>query len=228
MTVTDLTALLTSNPYPGRGVLCARTRSGTVLGGYFLTGRSDASKDRALRVEQDRLLVGPLAPSEHDPLRHYEAALTTPDWLVLGNGEQVSEVTRRLRDGTSPTDALGGLEYEPDPPIRTSRITALLSRDGGRTAVLGAARPSSGTRPTSNVMTLTVQALEPGEAVLLTTYQSDGRTVSVAAPFHETAVAARDAAELLDEIWSALDPELRVAAAVLDPVDGPASVLLSA
>ena len=223
--MTDLTALLTSNPYPGRGVLCARTRSGTVLGGYFLTGRADASKDRALRVDGDRLLVGPLAPGGHDPLRHYEAALATPDWLVLGNGEQVSEVTERLRKGAGPAEALGGLEYEPDPPIRTSRITALLSRDGGRTAVLGAARPSSGTRPTSNVMTLTVQDLEPGEAVLLTTYQSDGRTVSVAAPFHETAVAARDAAELLDEIWSALNPEFRVTAVVLDPAQGPASAV---
>jgi IMP cyclohydrolase len=223
--MTDLTTLLTSNPYPGRGVLCARTRSGAVFGGYFLTGRSGASKDRALRVEGDRLLVAPLAPGEHDPLRHYEAALTTPDWLVLGNGEQVAEVTERLRKGTAPAEALGGLEYEPDPPIRTSRITALLSRDGGRVAVLGAARPSSGTRLTSNVMTLTVQDLEPGEAVLLTTYQSDGRTVSVAAPFHETTVAASDAAELLNEIWSALNPEFRVAAVVLDPVRGPASAV---
>jgi IMP cyclohydrolase len=223
--MTDLTALLTSNPYPGRGVLCARTRSGAVLGGYFLTGRSSASKDRALRVDGDRLLVGPLAPGEHDPLRHYEAALATPDWLVLGNGEQVAEVTERLRKGISPAEALGGLEYEPDPPIRTSRITALLSRDGGRTAVLGAARPSSCTRLTTNVMTLTVQDLEPGEAVLLTTYQSDGRTVAVAAPFHETAVAAQDAAELLDEIWSALNPEFRVAAVVLDPAQGPASAV---
>ncbi|WP_370132275.1 IMP cyclohydrolase [Streptacidiphilus sp. EB103A] len=102
--MTELTALLTANPYPGRGVLCARTRSGAVLGGYFLTGRSIASKNRALRVEGDRLLVGPLAPSEHDPLRHYEAVLATRDWLVLGNGEQVSEVTERLRKGASPAD----------------------------------------------------------------------------------------------------------------------------
>lgn len=223
--MTDLKTLLSSNPYPGRGVLVARTLSGTVLGGYFLTGRSAASKDRALRLVGDELLVGPTAETEHDPLRHYAAALATPDWLVFGNGEQVSEVTGRLRKGASAADSLGGLEYEPDPPIRTSRITALLSRDGGRTAVLGAARPSSGSRLTTNVMTVTVQDLEPGEAVLLTTYRSDGQTVSVAAPFDETTVISNDGPELLDEIWSALNPEYRVAAVVLDPTRGPGSVI---
>ncbi|MFD7864039.1 IMP cyclohydrolase [Streptomyces sp. NPDC057682] len=223
--MTDLTDLLSANPYPGRGVLCARTRSGAVLGAYFLTGRSAASKDRALRVNGDELTVGPVAPVEHDPLRHYAAALHTADWLVFGNGEQVAQVAGRLDKDIAPAESLGGLEYEPDPPIRTSRITALLSRDGGRTAVFGAARPSRGSRTSSNVMTLTVRDLEPGEAVLLTTYRSDGSTVAVAGPFDETTVAAHDGPELLDEIWSALNPAYRVAAVVLDPERGPASAL---
>ncbi|MGW4808570.1 IMP cyclohydrolase, partial [Kitasatospora sp. NPDC004272] len=157
--MSDLTDLLSSNPYPGRGVLCARTRSGAVLGGYFLTGRSAASKDRAVRPVGGELVVGPVAEVEHDPLRHYTAATATDEWLVFGNGEQVAQVTERLRGGASATESLSGLEYEPDPPIRTSRVTALISRDGGRRAVLGAARPSSGTRPSSNVMAPTVRAL---------------------------------------------------------------------
>ncbi|GGX14772.1 hypothetical protein GCM10010297_40180 [Streptomyces malachitofuscus] len=217
--------LLSANPYPGRGVLCARTHSGAVLGGYFLTGRSAASRDRALRVVDGDLVVGPSAAGEHDPLRHYAAATTTRDWLVLGNGEQVSQVAGRLRGGAAPTVALGGLEYEPDPPIRTSRITALISRDGGRSAVLGAARPSRAARPSTNVMTLAVQDLEPGEAVLLTTYESDGERVSVAAPYSETTVEARTGEDLLQEIWSALDARFRIAATVVDPVEGPSKAL---
>jgi hypothetical protein len=91
--------------------------------------------------------------------------------------------------------------------------------------VLGAARPSSGTRLPTNVMTLTVQELDPGEAVLLTTYRSDGRTVAVGAPYEETTVRAADGPDLLEEIWNALHPEYRVAAAVLDPAAGPASAI---
>ncbi|WP_406438512.1 IMP cyclohydrolase [Streptomyces sp. NBC_01613] len=212
--------LLAANPYPGRGVLCARTHSGAVLGGYFLTGRSPASRDRALRLIDGELVVGPLAPGEHDPLRHYAAVTATSDWLVVGNGEQVAQAAQRLRAGASPTDALSGFAYEPDPPIRTSRLTALISRDGGRTTVFGAARPSRAARLTSNVMTLAVQDLQAGEAVLLTTYESDGQQVSVAAPFTEVTVNARNGAELLDEIWGALDERFRIAAAVIDPTEG--------
>jgi len=220
----DLSDLLSGNPYPGRGVLCARTLSGAYAGGYFLTGRSAASRDRALRVDGDELLVGPTAVAEHDPLRHYVAATVTPEWLVLGNGEQVSQVTARLLAGAAATVALGGLEYEPDPPIRTSRITALVSREGS-VAVLGAARPSSGSRHAANVMTLTVRDLEPGEGILLTTYRSDGTEVATAAPFDEVSVTAQDNLQLLEQIWSALNPAYRVAAAVLDPATGPRSLL---
>lgn len=222
----DLRTLLASNPYPGRGVLCARTWSGEVLGGYFLTGRSAASRDRSLRADGAELVVEPAVPAGHDPLRHYTAAVSTGSWLVFGNGEQVVRVASRLRAGDSPADALGGLEYEPDPPIRTSRITALLSRDGGRTAVLGAARPSSGSRVAANVMTLTVRDLEPGEAVLMTTYHSDGEAVLTAAPYEEAVIAARNGTELLDEVWDALEPAFRIAAAVLDPGQGPAGAVL--
>ncbi|HEY6786521.1 MAG TPA: IMP cyclohydrolase [Trebonia sp.] len=219
-----LPALLSGNAYPGRGVLCARTLCGGTAGAYFLTGRSAASRDRALRLDGEDLLVEPTGATGHDPLRHYIAATATPRWLVLGNGEQVSQVAARLRSGTAATEALGGLEYEPDPPIRTSRVTALLSRDGA-TAVLGAARPSTGTRLTANVMTLTVTDLEPGEGILLTTYRSDGATVAVASPFDEVSVTARNNAELLDEVWSSLNPGYRVAAVVLDPARGPGTFL---
>ncbi|MFG2626870.1 IMP cyclohydrolase [Streptomyces sp. NPDC048473] len=224
--MTDLTTLLTENPYPGRGVFCARTLSGEVYGGYFLTGRSAASRDRTLLPRGDELVVAPTAASAHDVLRHYVAAQTTADWLVFGNGEQVSTVADRLRTGASATDSLGDLAHEPDPPILTSRITALLSKEGPHTAVFGAARPSSGARTSANVMTLTVKDLEPGDVVLLTTYRSNGVDVATAPPFAVAVTGARTPEELLDEVWASLAGEYRIAAAVLDPAKGPVAALL--
>ncbi|MFJ8854861.1 hypothetical protein [Streptomyces sp. NPDC102437] len=58
-------------------------------------------------------------------------------------------------------------DHEPDPPILTARITALLSRTAPHPAVFGAARPSCGARTSSDVMTLTVEDVEPGDAALL-------------------------------------------------------------
>ncbi|MFD5858365.1 IMP cyclohydrolase [Streptomyces chartreusis] len=227
--MTDLSTYLSGNRYPGRGILYARVRSGDNVIAYFLTGRSPASRERTLHIAGDDLVVAPSNASDHDPLRHYTAAENAGDWLVVGNGEQVTQVADRVRAGAPAQLALGDLEYEPDPPIHTSRITALVSRDGGREGVLGAARRSrAGGREAADVMTLTVRDLAPGDAVLLTTYESDGDSVATAVPYVECAVAAEHADGLLDEIWVALNPKLRIAAAVLDPAEGPTGALLRA
>ncbi|MEU5973894.1 IMP cyclohydrolase [Streptomyces sp. NPDC047315] len=209
--------VLEGNRYPGRGVLWARTLDGAVCGGYFLTGRSAASRERVLRRGEGELVVGPVEVVGHDPLRHYVAARERGEWLVFGNGEQVAEVSDRLGDGRRPVEALGGLEYEPDPPIHTPRITVVAELRSGRDAWFGGARRSRGGRTAADVVTLAVRDLEPGDAVLMTTYHSDGQLVETAASFVEFRTGAGSRDELLEEVWGALAPEFRVAATVFEP-----------
>jgi IMP cyclohydrolase len=206
--------VVAANRYPGRGVLWARTRGGELCGGYFLTGRSAASRARALRRGDG---VSPTTESGHDPLRHYVAARERDGWLVFGNGEQVAAVSDRLQAGLAPAEALAGLEYEPDPPIFTARITVAADLRGGRGAWFGAARRSRGGRPAADVLTLAVGDLVPGDAVLMTTYRSDGDQVATGEPFVEARTDAADRDELLAELWGALSPQFRVAAAVFEP-----------
>lgn len=210
-----LSEALEANPYPGRGILCARTADGTVVGGYFVTGRSEASREREIRcTDSGELAVVARGDVDFDPLRHYIAVTASPEWLVIGNGAQVSTVAERLAGGEQPAVALDGLEHEPDGPIFTDRITAVMQRPGGRLAVMGAARKSAAARSASNIVVMTVRDLEPGEGVLLTTYRSDGQVIE-GGEFAEVSVAAKDGAELLDEVWSSLNPSYRVAAVVL-------------
>ena len=212
----DLSRVLAENAYPGRGILCARTGDGGVVGSYFVTGRSQASREREIRpTDTGELAVATKSDVGFDPLRHYIAATASPEWLVFGNGAQVAAVAARLARGEQPSTALDNLEHEPDAPINTDRITAIMQRPLGHLAVMGVARCSTGARRASNIVTMTVRDLEPREAVLLTTYRSDGQTIAGGQPFIETSCAARDGAELLDEIWSALNPAYRVAAMVL-------------
>jgi IMP cyclohydrolase len=208
---------VTANRYPGRGVLWARTLSGALCGGYFLTGRTAASKARRLHQGPGELIVSPTGVSGHDPLRHYVAAREREDWLVFGNGEQTTAVSDRLQKGRTPTEAMADLEYEPDPPIFTSRITVAAELRSGREAWLGAARRSRGGRSATDLMTLAVRDLAPGDVVLMTTYRSDGHHVVTAEPFLEARTGAVDQAGLLDEVWAALTPEFRVAMAVFEP-----------
>jgi hypothetical protein len=67
------------------------------------------------------------------------------------------------------------------------------------------------------VLTLAVRGLGPGDAVLMTTYRSDGQQVATGEPFLEARTGAVDPGELLKEVWAALDPEFRVAVAVFEP-----------
>jgi IMP cyclohydrolase len=216
----ELTALLGANAYPGRGLVLAGAAEGPLVA-YFVTGRSPASQQREIRRGAGgELLVSPLGEGADDPLRHYAAARMSDRWLVVGNGRQVDTVLERLEAGQAPQVALDGLEHEPDEPIFTDRITVVVSRAKPVVAVLGVARRSAGGRTTSDIHTLVVREPAPGDAVLLTTYKSDGETIEGGRPFLEATCAATDAAGLLEMVWASLGPQFRVAATVLDPARG--------
>jgi IMP cyclohydrolase len=211
----DLTALLAANPYPGRGLVFAGTPAGPLVG-YFVTGRSPASREREIKLAGEALVVAPLGEGADDPLRHYAAARQSADWLVCGNGRQVDTVLERLENGAVPAIALTDLEHEPDDPIFTDRITIVVSRRDAA-GVFGIARRSLGGRDTSDILTMLVRRPRPGDAVLLTTYQSDGQTIEGGRSFLEAATGATSASGLLAEVWSSLGRDYRVAAAVADP-----------
>ncbi len=228
-----LTAVLGANAYPGRGLALVGTTGGALIA-YFVTGRSPASQQREIRRGAGgELLVSPLGEGADDPLRHYAAARTSDDWMVVGNGRQVDAVLERLEAGQPPQVALDGLEHEPDGPIFTDRVTIVVSRARPVEAVLGVARRSAGGRTTSDIHTLVVREPAPGDAVLLTTYKSDGETIEGGRPFLEASWAAgggaadpADAAGLLESVWAALAPQYRVSAMVLDPARGLDSALI--
>jgi IMP cyclohydrolase len=119
---------LFSNIYPGRGIGWLVTRDDGLAGFYFATGRSDESRARRLvAVGHDELEI---IPTEHarDPLRHYESAVSTGSWLVVGNGDHVEFVAGRLAQGNRSLDACVEITFEPDPPLCTPRITTIINR----------------------------------------------------------------------------------------------------
>jgi hypothetical protein len=63
-------------------------------------------------------------------------------------------------------------------------------------------------------LTLQVSDLAPGEGVLMTTYRSDEHEIATGDPFTEVRIAAETRGNLLEELWSSLPSEPRIAAAV--------------
>lgn len=121
--------VLRSRPYPGRGCLAARTTSGTLCFVYFLTGRSDASRNRRLvkLANGDVAVHGGSVGADRDPLRHYIAAASRGRWVAVGNGDHVAAIADRLARGADPLTAWSTHTYEPDHPIYTPRIFLALN-----------------------------------------------------------------------------------------------------
>ncbi|MGH7912683.1 MAG: hypothetical protein ACREOV_13255, partial [Candidatus Dormibacteraceae bacterium] len=64
---------------------------------------------------------------------------------------------------------------------------------------------------------VTVRDLAPGDAIVVTTYRSDGATVLPAEVYQEGSTDAANPAALADQVWAALAAERRVAVAAFRP-----------
>jgi IMP cyclohydrolase len=209
--------LLSGRPYPGRGCVAARTGTGELVFAYFLTGRSEASRNREMvALETGDVVVRDAGGESGDPLRHYVAAARRGPWTVVGNGHQVVALAETLAAGRTELEAWSEHTFEPDEPIFTSRIWAA-HRSGGPDCLLGFARRSDRPDGGPDRVVWLVDVLAAGSGTVMTTYAGTADKIARTTAPVDVTVAAGGAPELLDEVWRALTPELRVAAVVLLP-----------
>jgi IMP cyclohydrolase-like protein len=216
-----------SRPYPGRGCLVARTTSGTLCFVYFLTGRSEASRNRVLVKlgNGDVAVQDRTAGADRDPLRHYVAAASRGPWVVVGNGDQVTPIADALAQGTDPLTAWSMHTYEPDRPIYTSRICLALNTaalDGA--PLIGYARRSARPDHAPDRLVWSLGHVAVGSGSVMTTYDSTALDVRLSSFPQDIRTTSDGIAGILDEVWSALDPTLRIAAFALDPTDADATL----
>ncbi len=210
---------LAERPYPGRGCIAARIPSGSLWISYFLTGRSEASRSRTLQSEAggDLRVVDTRALGEHDHLRHYVAAARRDGWTVVGNGDQVEPLALALGSGVDPVAAWGRHTYEPDPPIFTPRIW--LCTDPNGDVLVGSARRSKRDDGSADRGLWMPESLRPGSAIVITTYSGSAVDLETSGLPLDVTTEAESGEDLLNAIWDALDPVLRVAAFVAQPGD---------
>ena len=117
--------------------------------------------------------------------------------------------------GRDPASALLELEYEPDPPIFTPRITAILSQD--ESFLISSAYRPVDLSPEAERLVIRCTELPTGSAMVLTTYAGGSRHVAVSREVSRLACSEDTGQELIDLVWRALDPHLRVAAVLVHP-----------
>jgi len=204
-----------ARPYPGRACLLATVRGERVIV-YFLTGRSEASRQRNLNAEAGSVFVVDADSSSHDPLRHYRAIAGADDWIVVGNGSHVDKVLTSLVTGRGPFEIMSTMSAEPDPPIYTPRIWVAVQRGQPQSAsIFGhvSCRPDGGTTR----CIWSVDELADDVAVLMTTYSGTVKDVKVTEGPTYVSFHADSATDLIQLVWNCLDPQLRVGAVLVFP-----------
>ena len=136
MKLDSLQRLLSTNTYPGRGIVLGVTPdSRRAVIGYFIMGRSVNSRNRIFVSQPDGGIITKAFDESKmvDPSLIIYAPVRVPSkgtWIVT-NGDQTDTVYDFLAEGKSFEDALRTRTFEPDPPNFTPRISGLLTvRDG--------------------------------------------------------------------------------------------------
>ena len=193
--MTDLLTLLSSNPYPGRGIVVGHDRVY-----YFIMGRSANSRNRVFTLTEDGIQTQAYDPSKlEDPsLIIYHPVRTMGDKLIVTNGDQ----TDTIRDAGCFRRALMGREFEPDAPNYTPRISALLRPDGSfELSIL-----KRGLDGRCQRQFFSYEGCDPGRGYFISTYQGPGDPLPSFAgePIPVTVPEP-------EQVWAALNGDNKVA-----------------
>ena len=191
--MTDLLALLKSNPYPGRGIVIGRDRVY-----YFIMGRSENSRNRIFAETEDGIRTEAFDPDRlTDPsLIIYHPVRRVKGALIVTNGDH----TDTIRDCGELRAALMTRAYEPDAPNWTPRIAAVRYENGSFELAILKRADGRCLREF-----FCYEGCEAGTGYFLSTYQGDGdplpsfagEPISVTVPEPEA-------------VWDALNAENRV------------------
>ena len=130
----DLSAYLSGNEYPGRGICIGVTPDGKqALIGYFIMGRSANSRNRVFAPIEGGIetRAADAAKLEDPHLIIYNPVLTLGDEHIVTNGDQTNTIYDAIQQGGSFESGLRTRTFEDDGPNWTPRISGIVNAHSG-------------------------------------------------------------------------------------------------
>lgn len=211
MKIVNIAEELSSNSYPGRGIVLGKTPDGKkAVIAYFIMGRSENSRNRIFE-ENDRGGIRTKAFDESkmvDPsLIIYNPVLKLDGKTIVTNGDQTDTIYDLMKEGKCYRHALLTREFEPDEPNYTPRISGVVKPDGDY--VLSILKSNMG-KPQCLRFFFEYPA-EAGLGHFIHTYKCDGNPIpSFEGEPTPVAVETNDIEEWTKVIWNHLNEDNKV------------------
>ena len=212
MKTLDLNQILSSHPYPGRGIVLGRTADNKKAAiAYFIMGRSENSRNRVFETTEDGIHTKAFDESKMvDPsLIIYHPVRVVGDDTVVTNGDQTDTIMEGLLSGKSYIEALRTRCYEPDPDNYTPRISGIVTKDGAY--CLSILKSADGDPSCNHRFFYEYDAPIAGTGHFIHTYQENLDPLpSFEGEPRKVAITAPDAKTWAEELWTNLNEDNKV------------------
>ena len=204
---------LSSNSYPGRGVLIGRSADGEyAVSAYFIMGRSTNSRNRVftedgagIRTEAfDPALLSDPSRIIYAPVRVYSTT------TIVTNGDQTDTIFDGIADGLTFEQSLRSREYEPDGPNYTPRISGIMNVKDGLYDYAMSILKSNADASGCDRYTYMYENPIAGEGRIIHTYMGDGDPLPSFEGEPVRIEISDDIDAMTEKLWKALNEDNKV------------------
>ncbi len=214
MELRSLTNEISSNAYPGRGIVIGLNEIGDkAVTAYFIMGRSANSRNRVFEADGDGLRTKAYDESKvEDPsLIIYSPVRVLDNYTIVTNGDQTDTIFSGMKDGKTFEESLRKRKFEPDAPNLTPRISGLLHVENGVFDYMMSILKSDNKRDTSvNRFTFAYDNPIAGEGRFIHTYAVNEDPLPSFEGEPKLVDIKGDINEFTEALWNALNEDNKI------------------
>lgn len=205
---------LSSNDYPGRGIIIGKSADGlSAVTAYFIMGRSENSRNRIFLEDGEGIRTQAFDPDKlTDPhLIIYAPVRVLGNKLIVTNGDQTDTIFELMDRQFTFEQALRTREFEDDAPNYTPRISGILHfEDGGFNYAMSILKSANGNPDSCQRYTFSYNNPISGEGRFIHTYMGDGNPLPSFEGEPKLVEISGNIDEFTDMLWSNLNEDNKV------------------
>ncbi len=210
----DLAQELSSNAYPGRGIVIGKSDDGKyAVTAYFIMGRSENSRNRVFVENGDGIRTQAFDPSKlTDPhLIIYAPVRVLGNKLIVTNGDQTDTIYELMDEQMTFEQSLRTREFEDDAPNFTPRISGILHfEEGGFNYAMSILKSANGNPDSCQRYTFSYSNPIDGEGRFIHTYMGDGNPLPSFEGEPTLVGISGNIDEFTDMVWNNLNADNKV------------------